>query len=174
MTFAVQMTDVYVLKRPFVDQFLVRPRRHECPGLSCSRVGWVQADVGTRFEVVVFTASLAKYADPLIDLLDVGRVVRWRLFREACYPYEGNYVKDLTCLGRDLRSTIIVDNSPHSYIFQPFNAIPVRNFIDDQTERDLLELLTPDGPLRRLERAEDVTSVLGDLYLPGCYAHALP
>jgi hypothetical protein len=31
--------------------------------------------VGARFEVVVFTASLAKYADPLINLLDVGRVV---------------------------------------------------------------------------------------------------
>jgi len=143
--------------------------------------------VGARFEVVVFTASLAKYADPLIDLLDVGRVVRWRLFREACYPYEarrplprvfflsprclqGNYVKDLTCLGRDLRRTIIVDNSPHSYIFQPFNAVPVRNFIDDKTERDLLELIAADGPLRRLERADDVTVVCGEMFLPGCYA----
>lgn len=44
--------------------------------------------------------------------------VRWRLFREACYPYEGSYVKDLQCLGRDLGQTIIVDNSPHSYVFQ--------------------------------------------------------
>lgn len=39
--------------------------------------------------MVVFTASLAKYADPLLDLLDKGRVVRWRLFRESCVPYEG-------------------------------------------------------------------------------------
>ena len=125
--------------------------------------------MGARFEVVVFTASLAKYADPLIDLLDVGRVVRWRLFRESCYPYEGNYVKDLTCLGRDLKRTIIVDNSPHSYIFQPFNAIPVRNFIDDMSERDLLELLAPDGAMRRLERADDVAAVCGALFLPGCH-----
>ena len=41
----------------------------------------------------MFTASLGKYADPLLDLLDRGGVVRWRLFREACYPYEGSYVK---------------------------------------------------------------------------------
>ena len=62
----------------------------------------------------MFTASLAKYADPLLDLLDKGRMVRWRLFREACCPFEGNYVKDLHCLGRPLADSIIVDNSPHS------------------------------------------------------------
>ncbi len=32
-------------------------------------------------------------ADPLLDLMDKANVVRWRLFREACCPYEGNYVK---------------------------------------------------------------------------------
>jgi NLI interacting factor-like phosphatase len=46
---------VYVLKRPHMDAFM--------------------AAVGAAFEVVVFTASLAKYADPLLDLLDKGHVV---------------------------------------------------------------------------------------------------
>ncbi len=114
--------------------------------------------------MVVFTASLAKYADPLLDLLDRGAAVRWRLFRESCYPYEGNYVKDLTCLGRELRNTIIVDNSPHSYIFQPFNAVPIRNFIDDMAERDLLDLLPQ---LQSLADAHDVTTVIAETYLPG-------
>ena len=112
---------------------------------------------------MVFTASLAKYADPLLDLLDRSATVRWRLFRESCYPYEGNYVKDLTCLGRDLRHTIIVDNSPHSYIFQPFNAVPIRNFIDDMNERDLLDLLPQ---LLALADVDDVTAVIAKTYLP--------
>ncbi len=120
--------------------------------------------MGARFEVVVFTASLAKYAEPLLDLLDRGHCVRWRLFRESCYPYEGNYVKDLTCLGRELRHTVIVDNSPHSYIFQPFNAVPIRNFIDDLSERDLLDLLPQ---LARLADADDVVPLIADAYLPG-------
>lgn len=114
--------------------------------------------VGPRFEVVVFTASLAKYADPLLDLMDKDGLVRWRLFRESCCPYEGNYVKDLNCLGRDLSSTIIVDNSPHSYVFQPANAVPISTFIDDMEDQELLEVLPQ---LLSVESVEDVRHYLG-------------
>lgn len=55
--------------------------------------------------------------------------------------------QDLTCLGRDMKSTIIVDNSPHSYIFQPFNAVPIRNFIDDMNERARHSSLAADAPV---------------------------
>lgn len=64
-----KVLDVYVLKRPFLDEFMEK--------------------IGPKFEVIVFTASLAKYADPLLDLMDITKTVKWRLFREACFPYEG-------------------------------------------------------------------------------------
>jgi RNA polymerase II subunit A small phosphatase-like protein len=112
---------VYVLKRPGVDNFL--------------RV------VGQKFEVVVFTASLAKYADPLLDILDRSKVVKTRLFREACVHHYGNYVKDLSHLGRKLESTIIIDNSPFSYMFQPDNAIPITSWFNDKNDRQLYDLL---------------------------------
>nr|XP_058164325.1 carboxy-terminal domain RNA polymerase II polypeptide A small phosphatase 2 isoform X2 [Dasypus novemcinctus] len=94
---------VYVLKRPYVDEFLRR--------------------MGELFECVLFTASLAKYADPVTDLLDRCGVFRARLFRESCVFHQGCYVKDLSRLGRDLRKTLILDNSPASYIFHPENAV---------------------------------------------------
>jgi len=94
---------VYVAKRPGCDMFLER--------------------MGKLYEIVVFTASLAKYANPLLDQLDVSKVITTRLFREACVLYQGKYVKDLALMGRDLRHTIIVDNSPCSYLFHPENAI---------------------------------------------------
>ena len=50
---------------------------------------------------------------------------------QACFPYEGNYVKDLSCMGRELAHTIIIDNSPHSYVFHPANALPISTFIDN-------------------------------------------
>uniref|UniRef100_UPI00398F13AF carboxy-terminal domain RNA polymerase II polypeptide A small phosphatase 1-like isoform X3 n=1 Tax=Pristiophorus japonicus TaxID=55135 RepID=UPI00398F13AF len=97
------MHQVYVLKRPHVDEFLRR--------------------MGELFECVLFTASLSKYADPVADLLDKWGVFRTRLFRESCVFHRGNYVKDLSQLGRDMNKLLIVDNSPASYIFHPNNAL---------------------------------------------------
>ncbi|XP_043990746.1 CTD small phosphatase-like protein isoform X1 [Gambusia affinis] len=112
---------VYVLKRPHVDEFLQK--------------------MGELFECVLFTASLAKYADPVADLLDQWGVFRARLFRESCVFHRGNYVKDLSRLGRELNNVIIVDNSPASYIFHPENAVPVQSWFDDMNDTELLDLL---------------------------------
>lgn len=111
---------VYVAKRPGVDEFLTEMAKH--------------------YELVIYTASLNKYADPLLDLLDPKGVIRSRLFRESCVYHEGNYVKDLSKLDRDLRQTIIIDNSPNSYSFQPENAIDCSSFIDDPRDRELNQI----------------------------------
>jgi len=112
---------VYVAKRPYVDEFMK----------SC----------GSLFETVIFTASLAKYADPVLDLLDIHKVVDWRLFRESCSPYKGSYVKDMGRMGRDIDSIMIIDNSPHSYLFNPQNAIPCESWFSDKNDRELLDLI---------------------------------
>lgn len=68
---------------------------------------------------------IVQYADPVSDLLDKWGAFRCRLFRESCVFHRGNYVKDLSRLGRDLNKVIIVDNSPASYIFHPDNAVSI-------------------------------------------------
>lgn len=128
---------VYVLKRPYVDEFLQR--------------------VGDAYECVLFTASLAKYADPVADLLDKWGVFRSRLFRESCVFYRGNYVKDLGRLGRDLHRVVIIDNSPASYIFHPDNAVPVGSWFDDMSDTELRDLIPF---FEKLSKVDDVYSVL--------------
>lgn len=128
---------VYVLKRPHVDEFLKK--------------------MGKLFECVLFTASLAKYADPVADLLDKSKVFKARLFREACVYYRGNYVKDLSRLGRDLNKVIIIDNSPASYIFHPDNAVACNSWFDDPNDTQLLELIPY---FEKLAACDSVYSIL--------------
>ncbi|XP_038862224.1 carboxy-terminal domain RNA polymerase II polypeptide A small phosphatase 1-like isoform X3 [Salvelinus namaycush] len=128
---------VYVLKRPNVDEYLKR--------------------MGELFECVLFTASLSKYADPVSDLLDKWGAFQHRLFRESCVFHQGNYVKDLSRLGRDLNQVIIVDNSPASYIFHPDNAVPVTSWFDDMADTELLDLIPF---FERLSKVEDVYDIL--------------
>lgn len=125
---------VYVSKRPFVDEFL-------------------SALASPEFEIVVFTASLDAYAGPLLDILDVGRVISKRLFREACSNVGGVFVKDLSLLGRPLSRTVIVDNSPTSYMLQPQNAVPVTSWFFNQEDTELRELLPI---LKQLALEDDV------------------
>jgi len=40
------------------------------------------------YEIVIFTASLSKYADPLMDIIDTHDVAPQRLFREHCTFHE--------------------------------------------------------------------------------------
>jgi RNA polymerase II subunit A small phosphatase-like protein len=129
---------VYVRKRPFVDMFLTECAKH--------------------YEVVVFTASLSKYANPLLDMLDRNRVVAHRLFRESCVYHRSAYVKDLTRLGRPMKDIIIVDNSSLSYSFQPTNAIPITSWFQDRRDVELRDLL----PVLQttLKEIDDVRSLL--------------
>lgn len=134
------LLDIYVLLRPGVFEFLEK--------------------VAEMYEVVIFTASLKNYADPVIDFIDRGKVVSSRLFRSECEFRDGSYVKNLSSLGRDLKKVVIVDNSPLSYLLHPDNGIPISSWFDDKADNCLSEILTI---LQVLSNAEDIPFVLKSL-----------
>lgn len=69
------LNDIYVFKRPGVDMFLKRLSRY--------------------YELVIFTASIDKYANPVIDSLDKNNLTRHRLYREHCTFMYNVFIKDL-------------------------------------------------------------------------------
>ncbi len=88
----------YVHKRPHCDEFLRKVCR------------W--------YNLVVFTASVQEYADPVIDWLELERkYFSGRYYRQHCTFRNGAYIKDLSSVEPDLGKVMILDNSPLSYIF---------------------------------------------------------
>lgn len=132
-----ELHKVYVRKRPCCDEFLLESSK--------------------LYEIVVYTASMSKYASPLLDKLDIHGVCHWRLYREACTKLSGGYAKDLARLGRDLKNVIIIDNSPVCYSLQPDNAIPIQTWRDDPDDRELLDLIPI---LQSLSDVDDIPQVL--------------
>jgi carboxy-terminal domain RNA polymerase II polypeptide A small phosphatase len=61
------------------------------------------------YELVIFTASIPKYADPLMDILDKKKLCSYRLFRESCTMLSGYYVKELKRMNRSLKDVILLD-----------------------------------------------------------------
>lgn len=130
--------NVYVAIRPHLQEFLKA--------------------VSPLFEVVIFTASVSMYCDPLMNAVDSQRLLGpLRLFREHCSVVNGSYVKDLSLLGRSLDTVTIIDNSPVAYLFQQRNAIPITSWFDDPNDDELLHLIPV---LTELARAPTVYDVL--------------
>ncbi|KAI2605771.1 NLI interacting factor-like phosphatase-domain-containing protein [Hypoxylon fragiforme] len=95
----------YVHKRPHCDEFL----RKVCK--------W--------FNLVVFTASVQEYADPVIDWLESERkFFSGRYYRQHCTFRHGAFIKDLSSVEPDLSKVMILDNSPLSYMFHQGKNFP--------------------------------------------------
>lgn len=80
------------------------------------------AQVARWYDVVVFTASLQEYGNPIIDSLDPdGSLVGRRFFRDSCrHDRDRNqFLKNLTKVQPDLANVMIIDNSPGAYKMQP-------------------------------------------------------
>ncbi|KAL1896428.1 Nuclear envelope morphology protein 1 [Ceratocystis pirilliformis] len=128
----------YVHKRPHCDDFLRR--------------------ISKWYKLVVFTASVQEYADPVIDWLESERkYFAARFYRQHCTFRQNAFIKDLSAVEPDLSKVMILDNSPLSYMFHQDNAIPIQGWINDPTDNDLLNIVPL---LEGLQYVSDVRALL--------------
>ena len=66
-------------------------------------------------------------------------------------------MKDLNVLGRDLKKSVLVDNSPHAFGYQVDNGVPIESWFDDPEDTELLKL---ERFLSTLHGHEDVRTVV--------------
>ena len=133
------MYNIYVLVRPDAELFI--------------------KSVAKYFEVVIFTASISKYASPLLDILDKEKNIKYRLYRDHCTFINGIYIKDLKKCNRSLKDLIIVDNSPIAYTFDSDNGLPIKTWIDDPDDKELMKLVPI---LEFLSKTKDVRKFIDE------------
>ena len=97
------------------------------------------------------------FVPSLLFVFADGEYFHHRLYRESCLAVEGNFLKDLTVLDRDLSKTVLVDNSPHAFGYQIDNGIPIESWFDDPTDTELLKL---ERFMRSLQGKDDVRDVV--------------
>ncbi|EJS43498.1 nem1p [Saccharomyces arboricola H-6] len=141
----------FIHKRPYCDLFLTK--------------------VSKWYDLIIFTASMKEYADPVIDWLEGSFPASFskRYYRSDCVLRDGvGYIKDLSIIGSydengkgssssSLDDVIIIDNSPVSYAMNVDNAIQVEGWISDPTDTDLLNLLPF---LEAMRYSTDVRNIL--------------
>ena len=125
--------EIFVYKRPFLNKFL--------------------KEMNKIFNIHVFTASIEKYAKPLLERLDKHNYIIKKYFRESCVYSEGKFIKDLSTLNINLHDIIIVDNNPISYKFNKKNGIPIKSFHYDKNDKELLNIMPL---LNCLSKVDDV------------------
>ena len=69
------------------------------------------------YEIVIFTAAMPDYANWVLDSIDKNNFISFRLFRHHTISIEGGktHIKDLSRLGRNLDTLLIVDNLAENF-----------------------------------------------------------
>ena len=142
---------VHVTLRPYLVEFLI--------------------EVMSRYDVYIFTAGQEHYASPLLDILEFAGE---KGFTHRFYPKDltyheglGSNVKDLRAaftrngFEYDPRQVVLIDNLTQNFALNPSNGIPIVDFVGDQTDSALMDLIPF---LRELEKFEDVRPVLDRMF----------
>ncbi|XP_067872208.1 CTD small phosphatase-like protein 2-B isoform X2 [Heterodontus francisci] len=133
---------VYVRLRPYCKEFL--------------------QSLSQFYEIILFTTATKDYTDKLLDILDPHRqMIRHRLYRKQCVCVQGNYIRELTVLGRDLAKTVVVDSSADTFAWQIANGIQIKSWFKDPRDLELQKLIPF---LQKLAELDDVRPAIRRTY----------
>ncbi|TDG45916.1 hypothetical protein AWZ03_007636 [Drosophila navojoa] len=107
-------------KRPGVDHFLRQCSRH--------------------FEIIVYTAEQGMTAFPILDALDPNGYIRYRLVRGATQLLDGQHIKNLNHLNRNLRRVIVVDWDRRAVPLHPDNIFAITRWVGNDDDVQLFDL----------------------------------
>ena len=118
------------LKLSFGCYFLLRPGARD-----------FLKEVSKYYEIIIFTSSPKKYADKILNKIDIdGDLISYRLYRSHVLYENGKSIKNLNLIGRDLTKTIFVDNLRSNAKYNLNNLCPITTWRSDIFDNKLIKL----------------------------------
>ena len=95
------------------------------------------------YELVLFSFGTKEYVDYILRFIEKQeKIFEYVLYRQHATYEKGQYVKNISLLGRDLKKIIIVDDIPHVFKLQKNNGICIKSFYGDIiSDRNTLKIL---------------------------------
>ena len=100
--------------------------------------------VSSFYEIILFTASSANYANVIINFIDPDSLFIHTILSRShcCQTKNGFFIKDLRILkNRSLKNILLVDNLSHSFGFQIPNGIPILTWKSNRKDKELKYLV---------------------------------
>ena len=98
-------------------------------------------EVSKYYEIIIFTSSPKKYADKILDRIDINRnYFSHRLYKNHVLYENGKTVKNLNLIGRDLTKTIFIDNLRSNAKYNLNNLCSITSWKSDIFDNRLLKL----------------------------------
>ncbi|EDW80356.1 uncharacterized protein Dwil_GK18701 [Drosophila willistoni] len=108
-------------KRPGVDYFLQQCSKH--------------------YEICVYTSEQGTTAFPILDALDQFGFIRYRLVRDATQLVDGQHIKNLNRLNRNLSRVILVDWDRKASPLHPDNTFVMSRWLGNDDDVQLFDLV---------------------------------
>jgi TFIIF-interacting CTD phosphatase-like protein len=116
----------------------------------------------TNYDVAVWSAGAADYVDAVCEYLFPDRHLIFIFSHERCTHHKGLILKKLAKIWRVKHwpyyrsNTLILDDTPETYLQNYGNAIPIRSYLGQEVDRELLRVISL---LKRLKLEDDVRHI---------------
>lgn len=119
-------TLIHNLNLPFGEYYLVRPGIFD-----------LFEKVHNIYEIIIYTAAKKEYAYNIIDKIDYKNYIDYILYKKHLVNIEGDWVKKLDLIGRDLKKIIYVDNLEKNAKYNQKNIYQISSWYNNLFDKEI-------------------------------------
>ena len=129
LIFNLNETIIHNMNLPFGEYFFVRPGLFD-----------LIDKIHDMYEIIIFASEEKKVVYDIINKIDNKNFIDYILYKNQCIYEDGNIIKKLELIGRDMKKIIYVDNSEISAKYNKKNLYKISSWYNNIFDEELIKL----------------------------------